>query len=213
MGATCNETCPAGSYGALCGGHCACDVGHTCHHVTGDCLRCGNDNYGKDCLQTCDCSKNGTALCSHVDGRCFCEGNYFGDKCQLHCPFGYLQTTGCLQKLEVNKTLTQSLKGSKVSSFQIVILILPLNVLNFRKRSLPNLLLPSSKEPFFRTPRARVPQMSGNVTLSLVACVPRVRIVALRRLMDKRSRLVMSRLWMTSPHPPTQESLWPLSSV
>ena len=101
-GTTCEETCPAGSYGENCGSRCECDdLGHTCHHVTGDCLRCSDGSYGHNCGEQCVCNKNGTALCSHVDGRCFCEGNYFGDKCDLYCPFGYSNESGCFAKLEV----------------------------------------------------------------------------------------------------------------
>ena len=87
-----------------------------CHHVTGDCLRCevaGNiqillstisiqdGRYGAGCRGSCSCDTNGTALCSHLDGRCFCEGNYFGERCDLFCPFGFDQNLGCLQQLEV----------------------------------------------------------------------------------------------------------------
>ena len=43
----------------------------------------------QDCGQTCQCQTNGTILCSPIDGGCFCKENYFGDYCQLECPFGY----------------------------------------------------------------------------------------------------------------------------
>merc|ERR1712013_458633 len=37
----------------------------------------------------------GTELCGHTDGRCFCKGNRFGLRCELLCPFGYINHT-CL---------------------------------------------------------------------------------------------------------------------
>ena len=60
--------------------------------------------YGAGCRASCHCDTNGTALCSHLDGRCFCEGNYFGERCDLFCPFGFDKNMGCLKKLEVRET-------------------------------------------------------------------------------------------------------------
>ena len=67
--------------------------------------RCADDWFGLDCAQECDCDVTGTALCSHIDGKCFCEGNYFGPRCQMHCPFGFDGQSGCLKKLTVNNSL------------------------------------------------------------------------------------------------------------
>ena len=64
--------------------------------------RCDDNTYGVNCQDVCDCDNAGTALCSHVDGNCFCNANYFGDKCQMFCPFGYDKMNGCLKSLEVN---------------------------------------------------------------------------------------------------------------
>ena len=64
--------------------------------------RCDDNTYGVNCQDVCDCDNAGTALCSHVDGKCFCNANYFGDKCQMFCPFGYDKMNGCLKSLEVN---------------------------------------------------------------------------------------------------------------
>ena len=100
-----------------------------CHHVTGDCLRCevaGNiqillstisiqdGRYGAGCRGSCSCDTNGTALCSHLDGRCFCEGNYFGERCDLFCPFGFDQNLGCLQQLEVGTITLSSVLQQKM---------------------------------------------------------------------------------------------------
>jgi hypothetical protein len=41
-------------------------------------------------MGNCSCSVNGTALCYHVNGNCFCRQNYYGRTCELYCPFGYL---------------------------------------------------------------------------------------------------------------------------
>ena len=92
-GLQCQSKCGSGSYGANCEGVCSCDVGHSCHHVTGDCTPCTPGLYGQGCSNHCKCHQDGTELCSHKDGRCFCRGNWFGRTCELQCPFGYINTT------------------------------------------------------------------------------------------------------------------------
>ncbi len=42
------------------------------------------------CSQNCSCSSSGTALCYHENGNCFCRTNHYGRRCEMHCPFGYL---------------------------------------------------------------------------------------------------------------------------
>ena len=64
-------------------------VGSFCHHISGECVRCGADRWGVSCSQQCDCSAPGTALCSHTTGRCYCQANWFGPRCQFRCPFGW----------------------------------------------------------------------------------------------------------------------------
>jgi len=97
-GSECQAKCSPGTFGADCNSSCvACEAGHLCHHITGDCLKCDNNTWGESCSQTCQCQDPGMALCSHIDGRCFCEANYFGQNCQLHCPFGFSEERGeCL---------------------------------------------------------------------------------------------------------------------
>ena len=101
VGEACESVCKPGTYGLSCGDTCQCETGHVCHHITGDCLRCQSGYYGDGCSQTCNCSLAGTALCSHIDGKCFCLGNYFGESCQLHCPFGFDKLHGCLETIQV----------------------------------------------------------------------------------------------------------------
>jgi len=66
-----------------------------CHHVTGECLPCAPGLWGENCKEQCRCDEEGTELCGHTDGRCFCKGNRFGLRCELLCPFGYINHT-CL---------------------------------------------------------------------------------------------------------------------
>jgi len=89
----CQVQCGPGTYGPQCGSVCSCEVGQTCHHVTGDCTPCTPGLYGVGCARSCTCNKEGTELCSHKDGRCFCKGNWFGRSCELECPFGYINNT------------------------------------------------------------------------------------------------------------------------
>ena len=89
-GPLCENKCKRGTYGENCLKSCSCSVGFSCHHISGECVKCPNNTFGDKCEEVCDCNKNGTALCSHVDGRCFCEPNWFGSKCDLYCPFGFM---------------------------------------------------------------------------------------------------------------------------
>jgi len=89
-GPLCENKCKRGTYGENCLKSCSCSAGFSCHHISGECVKCPNNTFGDKCEEVCDCNKNGTALCSHVDGRCFCEPNWFGSKCDLYCPFGFM---------------------------------------------------------------------------------------------------------------------------
>jgi len=89
----CQYTCTSGSWGEECENQCECDKGHVCHHVTGQCSPCASGLYGDMCKDSCQCNSDGTELCSHIDGRCFCKGNWFGKNCDQHCPFGYTNHT------------------------------------------------------------------------------------------------------------------------
>jgi len=97
-GTLCQDNCKKGTFGENCSGTCSCTVGHYCHHINGECVKCPNDTFGEKCEESCECDKNGTALCSHIDGRCFCEPNWFGSMCQLNCPFGFVGGA-CIQHL------------------------------------------------------------------------------------------------------------------
>jgi len=92
-GLHCDSKCSSGSYGGGCTDLCSCEIGYNCHHVTGECTPCSRDLYGDHCRYKCDCDQEGTELCSHKNGRCFCKGNWFGRTCDLHCPFGYVNST------------------------------------------------------------------------------------------------------------------------
>jgi len=96
-GEMCSETCDTGTYGMGCQSSCSCPTGHRCHPVTGDCTPCTRGHWGDNCQEECRCDTEGTELCSHQDGKCFCKGNRFGPYCELSCPFGYINST-CLQE-------------------------------------------------------------------------------------------------------------------
>ena len=93
LGDACQDTCASGSWGEDCQNQCECDKGQLCHHVTGQCSPCASGQYGDMCKHVCQCNSEGTELCSHIDGRCFCKGNWFGKNCDQHCPFGYSNHT------------------------------------------------------------------------------------------------------------------------
>jgi len=92
-GIHCQTSCGQDSYGLDCSHKCKCQAGQRCHHVSGECLPCSEGTYGMRCAQKCQCSQNGTALCLHTTGQCFCTPNYYGNSCELHCPFGYVDET------------------------------------------------------------------------------------------------------------------------
>ena len=85
-----------------CQERCSCGVGEQCEAGTGACLPCPAGRWGKDCAETCKCSQPGTALCSHQDGRCYCQANWFGPQCEQHCRFGYL--AGVCYSQPINQT-------------------------------------------------------------------------------------------------------------
>ncbi|TRY67148.1 hypothetical protein TCAL_02952 [Tigriopus californicus] len=98
-GLHCQKKCSGLKYGQGCAKKCKCGPGSSCHHVTGECINCPQGTYGQDCAQNCECAKNGTALCFHENGNCFCQTNFYGRLCEMHCPFGYLNGK-CLQEMQ-----------------------------------------------------------------------------------------------------------------
>ncbi len=58
--------------------------------MTGECLPCKPGTFGLRCSSFCECDNNGTALCLHTTGQCFCHPNHYGNQCELHCPYGYV---------------------------------------------------------------------------------------------------------------------------
>lgn len=96
-GSLCQDRCLSGTFGAGCSSDCSCGNGTTCHHITGDCIPCQSGYYGESCSSTCICHPSGTDLCSPLDGKCYCEPNWFGANCGLECPFGYINNTCLLQ--------------------------------------------------------------------------------------------------------------------
>jgi len=92
-GLHCQNKCSEGSYGLDCAQTCQCSVGQRCHHVSGECLPCTSGTFGAQCASKCQCSSNGTALCLHTTGQCFCSPNWYGNTCEMHCPFGYVDDT------------------------------------------------------------------------------------------------------------------------
>ena len=58
------------------------------HLINHDHLHSGT--FGAQCANQCQCSANGTALCLHTTGQCFCSPNWYGKTCELNCPFGYV---------------------------------------------------------------------------------------------------------------------------
>ncbi|XP_023334131.1 protein draper isoform X2 [Eurytemora carolleeae] len=95
QGPNCLDKCSPGSYGLGCTGKNNCSTGYSTHYITGECLPCPSGSYGSNCSSSCSCSQNGTALCSHIEGTCYCSANYFGPLCETYCPFGYQDGT-CL---------------------------------------------------------------------------------------------------------------------
>jgi len=89
-GLHCQNKCEEGSWGLDCAETCQCSVGQRCHHVSGECLPCTSGTFGAQCANQCQCSTNGTALCLHTTGQCFCSPNWYGNTCELNCPFGYV---------------------------------------------------------------------------------------------------------------------------
>lgn len=89
-GVHCQEKCSGNSYGLECSQECTCGLAQRCHHVTGECLPCQPGTFGVGCANQCQCSHNGTAVCLSSNGQCYCKPNYYGNKCEQHCPFGYL---------------------------------------------------------------------------------------------------------------------------
>ena len=90
QGTLCDSRCSDSTFGQQCAQDCHCPpTGHTCHHVTGECLPCRPGQFGANCAENCDCNKNGTTLCFNENGNCYCEPNFYGRRCEMYCPFGY----------------------------------------------------------------------------------------------------------------------------
>ena len=75
-GLHCSHKCGDQFFGLECTQKCQCAVGQRCHHVSGECLPCTPGSYGPNCAKKCQCSSNGTALCLHTTGQCFCHPNW-----------------------------------------------------------------------------------------------------------------------------------------
>ena len=75
-GLHCTHKCGDQFFGLECTQKCQCAVGQRCHHVSGECLPCTPGSYGPNCAKKCQCSSNGTALCLHTTGQCFCHPNW-----------------------------------------------------------------------------------------------------------------------------------------
>jgi len=103
-GIHCQNSCDQDKFGLECTQQCNCSLGQRCHHVSGECLPCSPGTYGARCAQNCQCSQNGTALCLHTTGQCFCSPNYYGNSCELYCPFGYVDQICYTKPIEPPKT-------------------------------------------------------------------------------------------------------------
>ena len=44
-------------------------------------IECGSNNYGKDCLQPCQCNVANTDDCNNVHGNCTCKNGWKGSTC------------------------------------------------------------------------------------------------------------------------------------
>ncbi|XP_060600326.1 fibrillin-1-like [Ruditapes philippinarum] len=67
----------AGSY------ECKCNIGFA--EIENQCLRCKNNTFGENCLQTCRCngehSVDKSQTCDTATGKCMCQSNWHGDTC------------------------------------------------------------------------------------------------------------------------------------
>merc|ERR1712013_225496 len=81
---TCEPPCLFGTCSAPYTG--SCDKGYSGAQCGED--GCPGGRWGEDCIMNCFCKNGGQ--CHAVDGRCFCEPNWFGSKCDLYCPFGFM---------------------------------------------------------------------------------------------------------------------------
>ncbi|KAI1901452.1 hypothetical protein AGOR_G00034580 [Albula goreensis] len=92
-GPSCEEPCPAGSFGQACLQQCLCGTGGTCDRETGEC-RC-KDGYtgtfcdktcpGRPCPRRCPCQNQG--FC-RGEGVCVCPPGWTGAVCTERCAEG-----------------------------------------------------------------------------------------------------------------------------
>lgn len=122
-GARC-QFCAAGYYGnpetlddyckpCKCSGNIDTNEIGSCDSITGQCLRCLNNTYGKACnlcqpgffgdaverkdCQSCFCDNCGMERCDNRNGICQCRENVIGDKCD-RCKddhYGFSSCQGC----------------------------------------------------------------------------------------------------------------------
>ncbi|KAL5291286.1 epi-1 family protein [Megaselia abdita] len=85
----------------------------SCDTITGECLQCLNNTYGKACnlcapgyfgdavvlkdCQSCDCDEVGTLSCDSSTGTCVCHDNVIGERCDECKPdhYGFESGYGC----------------------------------------------------------------------------------------------------------------------
>ena len=83
--------------------------------------------FGAQCANQCQCSTNGTALCLHTTGQCFCSPNWYGNTCELNCPFGYVDDVCHTSPVDPDVCICSSdqmicdhIKGMHYSSFKVL---------------------------------------------------------------------------------------------
>jgi len=101
-GLRCQDKCMDGYFGAGCKQTCNCTTGTLCNHVLGDCVPCDRGWFGDGCANQCSCDEAGTEMCASTTGKCFCKDNRFGLRCELYCPFGYINNTCYKDPIENN---------------------------------------------------------------------------------------------------------------
>ncbi|XP_050541070.1 laminin subunit alpha [Daktulosphaira vitifoliae] len=123
FGARC-ESCNAGFYGSpeipgevckecQCSGNIIKEDPASCDSITGRCTRCLNNTFGESCqyckpgffgdaislkdCQACDCDKCGMDKCDNYNGKCVCQPNVEGDKCDACAVnhYGFGSCKGC----------------------------------------------------------------------------------------------------------------------
>uniref|UniRef100_A0A672RSH4 Platelet endothelial aggregation receptor 1 n=1 Tax=Sinocyclocheilus grahami TaxID=75366 RepID=A0A672RSH4_SINGR len=91
---SCQEPCPAKSFGQGCLQQCLCGTGGSCNKITGECVcrdgftgtLCPPGRFGPNCAKECLCHNGGH--CDPEKGQCQCDAGYTGDRCNEECPVG-----------------------------------------------------------------------------------------------------------------------------